>query len=326
MPGAYFKTIVTGTTKVELIIDGVANEGCPANSMPFVEYSIDEAPFVVKQLTETGKAYPLELASGLDVAAQHRIEFYFRAADLGQNRWTQSTAHLRLSGLQLDEGGAALVYPKRSKLAMGFGDSITEGVGVDGLFTSWQLLVLNNARGSWFPFVCAALDCEYGQFGSGGQGMVKVLAMPELPKTWDHYDSGTSRLNEKGLLTPEPDYIFCCMGTNDYGGINIFDAYVGWLADARKACPNAHIFCVIPPSGVHRDEIKAVVKARRDANDKAVHIIDTPGLNNVITARASATQLTYDGVHPSIQGEGLFGACIAVQAQQALTMDMAGPH
>ena len=55
--------------------------------------------------------------------------------------------------------------PRATEGAIAFGDSITEGVGVDGLFTSWQKLDVNNARETWFPIVCAALDCEYGQPG-----------------------------------------------------------------------------------------------------------------------------------------------------------------
>ena len=317
MPGAYFKTIVQGSAAIDLLLDGSANEGCPPPSMPFIEYSVDDGPFTVTQLTQTGAVYPFPIASGLDTAAPHKLEVYFRAADLGQKRWTLSTAHLRVAGLSLDAGGSLAAYPKRAKRAIAFGDSITEGVGVDGLFTSWQKLAVNNARGSWFPTVCAALDCEYGQFGSGGQGMVKELEMPALGKTWDHFDAATSRLSN-GLLLPEPDYAFCGMGTNDFGGINITEAYTDWLRAVRSACPHTHVFCVVPPSGVHRDEIRAAVDARHQAGDPAVHLIDIPALNATITAHTGATQLTYDGVHPSLQGEGLFGACIAVQVARAL--------
>lgn len=317
MPGAYFKTIVKGTGAIGLLVDGSANSGCPTASMPVIEYSVDDGPFTVRQLSETGGVYSVPLASSLDAAAPHRLEVFFRAADLGQKRWATPTGHLRIAGLALDDGGTLAAYPKRAKRAIGFGDSITEGVGVDGLFKSWQSLEVNSARGAWFPVVCAALDCEYGQFGSGGQGMVKELEMPGLGKTWDHYDASSSRLTD-GLLSPEPDYVFNAMGTNDFGGINITEAYTAWLGAVRKACPHARIFCVVPPSGVHRDEIRAAVNAKNQEGDSAVYLIDVPALNSVITARVGATQLTYDGVHPSAQGEGILAACIAVQVQQAL--------
>jgi lysophospholipase L1-like esterase len=272
-------------------------------------------------LTQNNSVYAFPIAKGLDGAVPHKVEFYFRAADLGQKRWAASTAHLRIAGLSLDDGATVAPCPVRPKKAIGFGDSITEGVGVDGLFTSWQSLGVNNARGAWFPFVCAALDCEYGQFGSGGQGMVKELEMPGLPKTWDHYDAAVSRLTN-GLLLPEPDYVFCCMGTNDFGGIDITKVYTDWLGAVRKACPHTVVFCVVPPSGVHRDEIQAAVAAHTSATpaEHSVHVIDLPSLNDTITAKVGVTQLTCDGVHPTMQGQGLFGACIAAKAQQYLAV------
>ena len=47
--------------------------------------------------------------------------------------------------------------------------------------------------------------------------MLKPMALPPLPQSWDRYDAATSRLTE-GRLVPEPDYVFCCMGTNDFQG------------------------------------------------------------------------------------------------------------
>jgi len=109
------------------------------------------------------------------------------------------------------------------------------------------------------------------------------------------------------------------MGTNDFGGIDVTGVYTDWLAAVRRACPNTHIFCVVPPSGVHRDEIRAAVAARSQAGDRAVHTVDIPSLNATITARPGATQLCCDGVHPTAQGQGIFGACVAVEAQRELS-------
>jgi hypothetical protein len=173
--------------------------------------------------------------------ASHKVEVYFRAADLGANRWTGSMAHLRVVGLSLDATGALDAYPRRPKTAICYGDSITEGVGVDGKFTSWQILAPNNARGAWPGLVCSALDCEYGQIGSGGQGLVTPYNVPGCVTAWDHYDADTPRLVH-GALVPEPDYFFC-------------------------ACPHTQIFCVVPPAGIHRSEITAAVNARNQAGD-----------------------------------------------------------
>jgi hypothetical protein len=323
MPGAYLKPLFQGTTTVGLIIDGTANNGCPASSMPVVEYSVDEGPLTVVQLSTTGSVYTLPLASGLDSGTQHRLDLYFRAADLGQNRWTASTAHLRIAGIALDPSGIFLLRSTRSKLAIGFGDSITEGVGVDGLFTSWQILAPNNARGSWFPIVCSALDCEYGQLGTGGQGMaVASLAIPPLPQTWDKYDSTSSRLTG-GLLLPEPDYIFCCMGTNDssISAQPFIDAYINWLTAMRQACPNAQFFCVTPPlgNGWHAADVQTAVTARNQAGDQEVYLIDTAPLLSGWKVGQGASILAYDGVHPSLYGQAMLGSLIVDETQKNLS-------
>ncbi len=317
MPGAYLKAVVARTGSVGLVIDGDTNRGCRPSTMPVVEWTVDDGPFQVQQLSQTEGVYTLPLAAGLDGDKAHTVQVFFRASGLGESRWTKPTAHLRIAGLALDEGGSLTPCPARPKRAIGFGDSITEGVGVDAHFTSWEVLGPNNARGAWLGIVCAALDCEYGQLGSGGHGMVRTLEMPPLPQTWDHYDATASRLTD-GRLEPEPDYVFCNLGTNDFGGLNITGAYTGWLAAMRKACPHARMFCVVPPSGVHRDEIQAAVAARKKARDARVHLIDTPELNSAIRAQAGATQMTYDGAHPTQYGNAMFAAAVVARVQAVL--------
>ena len=211
MPGAYLKTAFQGTASIRLLIDGTANDGCPAGAMPVVDYSVDDGPFQSVQLTKTGEVYPLTLAEGLDPNTPHRLEVHFRAAALGPARWQASTVHLRIAGIELEQGGSLLDYPQRQKLAIGFGDSITEGVCNEGLCPYYSNLLMNNARATWFPLVCAALSCEYGQLGTGGQGMVRPIEIPPLPQTWDHYDATTSRLTD-GLLAARARLCLLCHG------------------------------------------------------------------------------------------------------------------
>lgn len=323
MPGAYLKSLFQGTTTVGLIVDGTANNGCPASSMPVVEYSIDNKPFTVVPLTTTGSVYTLSLASGLNSGSQHTLELYFRAADLAQNRWTASTAHLRIAGIDLDAGGLFLRRSTRPKLAIGYGDSVLEGVGVDGLFTSWQILGVNNARGSWLSMVSLALDCEYGQLGTGGQGMSNPsLSVPPLVQTWDQYDAATSRLTG-GLLLPEPDYVFCAMGTNDSGisSQDFIEDYNTWLTDMRQACPHARIFCMTSHFGDnwHAADVRAIVAASNAGGDRNVYLIDLAPLVPAYPHPGTASIQAYDGAHPSQYGQGMIGALVTTEAQKTIS-------
>jgi hypothetical protein len=321
MPGAYLKAAFRGSTSARLLIDGTANEGCPPEIMPIVDYSLDNGAFQSVKLSKTDKVYAIPLGEKLDPTKEHRIEVHFRSASLGPNRWQASTVHLRIAGLELDAGGALAPSPARPKRAIGFGDSITEGVCNEKLGTYYSDMTMNNARTTWFPMVCAGMDCEYGQLGTGGQGMVRPIEIPPLPQTWDHYDEKTSRLTG-GLLLPEPDYVFCAMGTNDHNPkdmslIPIGDAYLRWLESVRKACPHAAIFCIVPPIGWHDKEIADAVAARNKAGDRNVFLIETASLRDGFSLKG-ATRLAADGVHPSVYGNALLAALIAAESQKAL--------
>ena len=69
MPGAYLKAAFGGSATVELVIDGTANRDCPRESMPVIEYSLDEGPFQIVPLTRTGDVYALPLGGQFDSSA-----------------------------------------------------------------------------------------------------------------------------------------------------------------------------------------------------------------------------------------------------------------
>ena len=172
--------------------------------------------------------------------------------------------------------------------------------------------------------------------------MVKPIQIPPLPQTWDRYDESISRLTN-GLLLPEPNYVFCCMGTNDSSSlkpdiyardacstIDIAPEYIRWLIAVRKACPNSAIFCIIPPTGLHAAEISAAVEAQRKAGDLNVYLIDTEPLkekfmhivfereSRIFSLEKGATQLAVDGVHPSVYGNAMIGALVAADVSSIL--------
>jgi hypothetical protein len=331
MPGAYLRTDFRGSGAIRLAVDGTANLGCPEASLPLIDHSIDGGAFKSSKLRATDGIYSLPLADSLDAAAGHRLEVHFRSAHLGPERWTSSKVHVRLAGIELDDGGSLLPRPPAApRSAIGFGDSITEGVCSEGACPYYSDLSMNNARVTWFPLVCAALDCEYGQLGTGGQGIVRRLEMPPLPETWDRYDAGASRL-VGGRLDPEPDFIFCAMGTNDFQGegdrrtmLPIAGEYLRWLAAARGACPRARIFCIVPPLGWHAEEIAGAVSARNEAGDRRVHLIDMVHLRAGFSVKGP-TPLAADGVHPSVLGNAVLAARIAVEVQKVLDREGGKP-
>jgi len=316
IPGAYLKAAFTGSRTVGIIIDATGNAGGDPNTRPSVEWSVDYGPFQTELIDRNAGVYTLPLAHDLAPDKPHRFEFYFKSANLSEHRWTASTAHLRPAGLALDDGGSLVDCPRRGKLAIAYGDSITEGVGVEGLFSTWQSIGMNNALKTWVPLLASSLDCEYGQVGSGGFGMVKPIELPPLTQTWDSYDKGHSRL-QGGLLLPEPDYVFCNLGTND-SGFDITAGYLQWLADMRKACPHSRFFCIVPLMGLHRGEISAAVSARRSAGDARVYLIDLAALEPGFHYTPAGTVFAYEGVHPSAYGQALFAAHLAVEVQKIL--------
>jgi hypothetical protein len=69
---------------------------------------------------------------------------------------------------------------------------------------------------------------------------------------------------------------------------------------------------------VHKKEIEAAVKARNDARDPRVYLIDPARLASAFRAGKGPTQLAHDGVHPSVYGHAMLGALIALETQKAL--------
>jgi len=329
MPGAYLRCALRNASAAGCIVSVSPNSGCPAPSMPMVEHSVDNGPFVSIQLVGGQDEQVVPLFHGEDAALPHQVEVFFRSAKLSRDRWTSSTYNLRLAGFAANDGATLSPAPRRSKNAIAFGDSITEGVYADlralepGV-VYYGNLAHNNARTTWLSSVCAALGCEYGQLGTGGQGMVvRHLQMPPLAETWDHYDRDHSRLTG-GRLLPQPDYAFCEMCTNDFvlesglpRHLDVTDAALQWLAAFREACPETLVFCIVPPLGWHADQLARAVSAARARGDTRVHLVDTAPLRHLFRQDAP-TQAACDGVHPHGHGNALLAALVTAEVQKQI--------
>ncbi len=213
------------------------------------------------------------LAEGLG-PGEHTCELHLRAATLVA-RWRSSGPRLRIAAIEITDGATLAPAPQRRLRILGYGDSITEGVGVDAHFTTWEDLRPNNALGTWLPIIADALEAEYGQLGTGGQGIGRAVEIPALADAWHLYDdSGQSRLVE-GRLQPEPDLILSNMGTNDIEDPS--EACLRWCVAVRAAAlagadraggSDQRLLAAVP----HR----RLGARRRAAGDANCHLIDCP--------------------------------------------------
>jgi len=328
MPGAYLKFQAENTSKIIVWIDRAENAGCPACSMPVLEVTVNHGAPQVLPVPElrTGEnvLYPVEALTDGDPGKTYCVEFNFRAADLTRSRWFNPDTHLTVAGVELSAGGRFVPPVLRRHLAIAFGDSITEGVGAADTFVSWNDLTANRSAGSWFPLTCAALDCEYGQLGTGGQGIqLGTCNMKALIDTWDKFTDDVSRLIN-GRLLPEPDYVFCAMGTNDFDQttkvlFDITETALRWLTAVRTACPNAMICWFVPPLGQHDSEIIAAIQACREAGDRRVFRIDSAPARDGFDINCKPSRYAGDGIHPNAEGTGILAAIAAGTVRAAET-------
>ena len=315
MPGAYLRLRVRGTTRLGLSIDAGALLGSPSGTTPIIEYALDDGPYATARLSDAGDVCDVLLAEGLAPHDEHELHLVFRAGTLHE-RWHSCRPRLRITGFLTDAQGQLLAVARRARHIIGWGDSITEGVGVDALFTGWNDLLPNHARGTWLPVVAQVLDAEYGQLGTGGQSLSAAIpgGLPPLGATWSVYDASQASRLAADRLSPQPDAIFCNMGTNDR--VDPTADYARWLAAVRQAAPQAWLFVVVPINGFWRGPITTLVMHLRQADARLV-LIDCPQLQAGAPAHGRPSSLAYDGVHPTLHGEALFGALIAAQAQRA---------
>ena len=93
--------------------------------------------------------------------------------------------------------------------------------------------------------------------------MTRQLNLPPLRQIWDHHDPATSRLTG-GLLLPEPDYVFCSLGTNDFEK-DITADYIAWLADVAAQLPARLAVLHRPAAGRAQERNRS---GRQSANER----------------------------------------------------------
>lgn len=304
-PGAYlkFRATLAATGNVTISLDNAHLSTITAGEFPQISVSRDGQAPVLTQLSGT-TTQTITLASSL-AAGTYDFCVLFQAVGLvsGGDRWTTPRLSAKITAVTIP-ADATLVAPRlRTGRMLIYGDSITEGLHNKGTTTA---VADQDAGYTWAHMVAAALDCEVGIVGFGGQGWsdTGVGNVPAFSSSWDLYSAGRSRLST-GLLVPEPNRVLVAHGENDTTGGSLSSTITSTLAAIRTASgADAAISVIVPFSGDIRSDIlaatlpalSAVVDSQSSGADGS-HLVYYPGYQSPL--------------HPSIAGSAYLAGRLA---------------
>lgn len=286
--GSYVIASFTGTA-IAGNFDIAVND---PTDMPTVAWRVDDAAsWSVAEVAST-----LSMGSNLS-AGMHTITVIARGLDENKNRWSPPlTSSITFLGFDVT-GGALQETPRpaQPKLEI-FGDSITEGVVVQGnsyMGHSGQCWK-NDAVYSYPTQTGMMLKADYRQVGFGYQGLLKTGdgGVPAANDSFPWIYEGVPRDDW------QPDLVVINQGTNDGSkpAATFRAAYTTFLTTIRSAYPNAKLVALRPFNGAQAPEIQSAVMAANTAGDERVYYVDTTGwLGN---------DDFVDGLHPNVQGSG----------------------
>jgi len=264
----------------------------------------------------------LALAMGLNNTIVHTVQLWLLNSVQEDDRWQVPLNKLCITSLVVDDGAKTVPSILRSKRLMFFWDSIGEGVRTLGVSSGGDLTD-NDCTVTWANSLAAALDAELNAVAFGGQGYVSWgTAVPLITPgnatltAWNQFYANHTRLDAKGRLTPNPDYVLCGHGTNDGWALDqeITALAFQWMVDFRASSPDTVIFLAVPFGGFFRDAITMAYKEYEATGDWMIGLLDLgasggEGVSSFGTANAQSG----DGLHPlAIRSEQL-GAMMAVQ-------------
>jgi lysophospholipase L1-like esterase len=210
-PGAYFKTVFTGTTcTLQFDMTGIAAP------YPQIAYQVDGTDAMT--VVPIAASVTITIPSGTaDYAAKggHFLDLTIKSTTETQSRWSPQATGVSLTGIILDAGATISKPPALPLNALYYGDSITEGVRTINS-TATNDTDRNDARNGWAFLTAKALGAEVGIVGFGATGFNQSGSggVPALPTSYNLIYSGVSR-----VFSPQPDFVVCNMGVNDAGDI-----------------------------------------------------------------------------------------------------------
>jgi lysophospholipase L1-like esterase len=273
--GAYFKVIFSGAS-CQLTTD------TSSNTAPYSQFwaRVDGGAFTQYTLSATNPTFLV--AQGL-VKRKHFLEVVVKSTSETIDRWTKQRTAVVFTSLVLDTGATVTAPARKPFNILIFGDSITEGVRVNGYSGITYDTDRNDALQTYSWLLSQELPAEVGVVGFGATG-INTSGSGGVPAL------GTSQAylwaaQARSYTEPEPDLIVYNEGTNDGSSIT-----TGMLAVVRallNAAPNARQLLLLPFNGTHASELKTVVA---NAASNRVSYGDTKGF---FTASDSS-----DSLHP----------------------------
>jgi hypothetical protein len=307
-PGAYFKTLFTGSTCV-LNFD-MTNITSP---VPQISYLVDG----VGGWTTVNIAASVTIAvpnttSAWNNKGGHVLEVVFKSSYLSGNRWTPQAAALVLTGIVLDAGATIAAMTAKPLRGLFFGDSITEGIRtMDGTYTNDMDRA--NSRIAWAYQAGLILGAEMGIVGFGSQGWTNVgsAGVPAFSDAYSLQYSGVAR-----SFSPAPDFIAINHGTND--SVDVTSTATTVLNALLAATPDATKIIVFRPfkDATHATQLQSAIAAC--TNPARVTYVDTNGW--FITSNSADTLHPYGNVSMN-----RLGPMSAAAIRTALTGVVAAP-
>eukprot|EP01117_Protostelium_nocturnum_P011255 TRINITY_DN4088_c0_g1_i1.p1 TRINITY_DN4088_c0_g1~~TRINITY_DN4088_c0_g1_i1.p1 ORF type:complete len:364 (+),score=99.52 TRINITY_DN4088_c0_g1_i1:126-1217(+) len=296
-PGSYIKFSVKNTHSVSIGLS------LPLIKDPFctIAWSIDFGPMQSVVLPESGETVQLE--TNLDRETVHSVYFFIKNIRQGLNRWYGPEEYVRITGIQLDDGGSFVMTELQPKRLLVYWDSIGEGIQVlgSGHFT------MCDSHVTWAFALADVIEAEISLVAWGGQGYT-VIGSGKVPPLFN--SSGVSAFQWLNSEVPRdfsicPEYIVNGHGTNDgLRGIppaQVAPSVLGWMKAMRNNCKQSKIFVIVPFGGYEKEAIQQAYKTYMSAtNDKRLKLIQlganaAKGLDRVVP---SGTFVAVDGIHP----------------------------
>ncbi|MDD5397044.1 MAG: chitobiase/beta-hexosaminidase C-terminal domain-containing protein [Candidatus Moranbacteria bacterium] len=312
-PGAYIKTVFSGTSlKINISEDLLVSAGTNVGYYPRIRYKIDDQSEVEMQLNPSLST--IDAAMGL-ASGNHDLLITFPHVGGGESsqpdRWFVPVHGIKLKGLTIDSGASVSLPTLKPKRLLVYGDSISEGVGVNGASNTFPNT--NSDATKAVPQMLARdLDAEVGfrALGGGGwttigSGSVPPVFTPgdDAASMWNKYSSGQSLL-VNGKFSPEPDYIYMNHGTNDMASSDatVIASVHGWLLAARAAAPDAYIFLTVPFGQFKANAVTTAYNNYKTENpDDAKVLLFDLGPDNAVglDSYGNPNPKSYDGLHPN---------------------------